>query len=91
METEFFLPGAGGLHVYVRVWTLSCFQSYYYYTQTFRRALTALVDSCAEIKSANAFNGVTGSGRVWRKVPESNTWSVLSIPLHHILHVTSMG
>ena len=29
------------------------------------------VDSCVEIKTA-PFSGVTKSGRVWRKVPESN-------------------
>jgi len=40
-------------------------------TQTFRRALTASVDSCAEIKNA-PFSGVTKSGRVWRKVPETD-------------------
>ena len=40
-------------------------------TGTFRRALTASLDSCAEIKS-----GVTKSGRVWRKVPESGARSV---------------
>ena len=33
-------------------------------TRTFRRALTASVDSCAEIKSTPS---VTKSGRVWRK------------------------
>ena len=43
-------------------------------TQTFRRALTASVDSCAEIKSA-PFSGVTSSGRVWNKVPESDAGS----------------
>ena len=45
-------------------------------TQTFRRALTASVDSCAEIKSIYPFSGVTSSGRVWRKVPESDARSV---------------
>ena len=43
-------------------------------TQTFRRALTASVDSCAEIECP--FSGVTNSGRVWRKVPESDARSV---------------
>ena len=49
-------------------------------TQTFRRALTASVDSCAEIKRA-PFSGVTKSGRVWRKVLESNARSV-------VIHIT---
>ena len=37
--------------VYVRAWALGCFHSHIS-TQTFRRALTASVDSYAEIKSA---------------------------------------
>ena len=41
-------------------------------SQTFRRALTASVDSCAEIKSAPSVAYVTKSGRVWRKVPKSD-------------------
>ena len=40
--------------------------------QTFRKTLTASVDNCAEIKNAPAFSGVTHSGRIWRKVPESD-------------------
>ena len=47
----FFLPGVDASHVYVRAWALGCFYSHIS-TQTFRRALTASVDSCAEIKSA---------------------------------------
>ena len=43
--------------------------------QTFWRALTAPVDSCAEIKTECPFSGVTNSGRVWRKVPESDARS----------------
>ena len=38
-------------HVYVRAWALGCFHSLIS-TRTFRRALTASLDSCAEIKSA---------------------------------------
>ena len=57
----------------MRAWTLCCFHSLIG-TQTFRRALTASVDSCAETKSA-FFSGVTSSGRVWRKVPESEARS----------------
>ena len=44
-------------HVYVRAWALDCFYSHVS-TRTFQRALT--------------FSGVTKSGRVWRKVPESD-------------------
>ena len=35
-------------------------------------ALTASVDSCAELKIECPFSGVTSSGRVWRKMPESD-------------------
>ena len=45
-------------HVYVRALALGCFNSHIS-TRTFRRSLTASLDS------------VTKSGRVWRKVPES--------------------
>ena len=52
IETElFFLPGVDASHVYVRAWALGCFYSHIS-TRTFRRALTASLDSCAEIKSA---------------------------------------
>ena len=44
----------------------------YYSIQTFRRALTEPVDSCAEINS-----GVRSQFRVWRKVPESDAQGVL--------------
>ena len=53
---------------------LGCFYSHIS-TQTFRRALTTSLDSCTEIKGA-PFSGVTKSGRVWRKVPESDAQSV---------------
>ena len=41
-------------------------------TQTFRRALTASVDSCTLIIKSAPFSDVTGSGRVWSKVPGSD-------------------
>ena len=52
LETELsFLPGVDASHVYVGALALGCFYSHIS-TQTFRRALTASLDSCAEIKSA---------------------------------------
>ena len=45
-----FLLGVDASHVYVGAWALGCFQSRS--TRTFRKALTASLDSCAEIKSA---------------------------------------
>ena len=49
-----FLPGVDAPHVYhVRAWALGCFYSHIIIsTQTFWRALTASVDSCAELRSA---------------------------------------
>ena len=47
----FFLPGVDVSCVYMCVWVLGCFYSHIS-TQTFWRALTALLDSCVEIKSA---------------------------------------
>ena len=46
-----FLPGVDASRVYVRAWTIGCFYSHIS-TRTFRRAPTASVHSCAEIKSA---------------------------------------
>ena len=52
IETELFLlPRVDATHVYVRALALGCFYSHIS-TRTFRRALTASLDSCAEIKSA---------------------------------------
>ena len=62
-------------HVFVRVWALGCFYSHIS-TQTFRRALTASVDSLLRGDKEGPFSGVTKSGRVWRKVPESDARSV---------------
>ena len=51
IETElFFLPGVDASHVYAHALALGCFYSHIS-TRTFRRALTASLDSCAEIKS----------------------------------------
>ena len=45
------LPGVDAPHVYARAWALGSFHNLIS-TQTFWRALTASVDSCAEIKTA---------------------------------------
>ena len=80
-----FLPGVDASHVYVHAWALGCFHSLIS-TQTFQRALTASVDRCAVIDCP--FSGVTKSGRVWRKVSESNAGSVPShrVSLVHARH-----
>ena len=51
LSLSFFLPGVDASQVYVRARALGRFHSLIS-TETFRRALTASVDSCAEIKSA---------------------------------------
>ena len=72
----FFLPWVDASDVYMCACALGCFYSHIS-TQTFGRVLTASVDSCAEIKSAPSVAYITKSGRVWRKVPESDARSVL--------------
>ena len=52
-------------HVYVRAWALGCFRSLIS-TRTFRRALNASVDSCAEIKSAPSV-----ATQIWQSLEES--------------------
>ena len=52
-QNSFLYPEVDAPHVYVRAWALGCFFSPIS-TQIFRRALTASVDSCAEIKSASS-------------------------------------
>ena len=72
MEMELlFLPTAVAANAYLRAWTLFCFHSFIN-TQTFRRALKASMDSCAEIKSVCSMAYATNSDSVWRKVPEIN-------------------
>ena len=60
-------------HVYVRALPLGCFYSHIS-TRTFRRALTASLDSGGDKECP--LSGVTKSCRVWRKVPESGARSV---------------
>jgi len=62
-------------HVYMHAWTLCCSHSLIR-TQTFQRALT--VSGQLHEDEECLFIGVTNSGRVWRKVPESDTRSVPS-------------
>ena len=76
----FFFFGGGGrgadaAHVYVGAWVQCCLHSLIN-TQTIRRALTASVDICAEIQRVPLQWRNHYSGRVWRKVPESDARSV---------------
>ena len=70
IQTELFsLPGVDASHVYVRALALGCFYSHIS-TGTFRRIGQLRGDK------ERPFSGVTKSGRVWRKVPESDARSV---------------
>ena len=63
-------------HVYVRALALGCF-----YSQYDCRSNPALKHAPEHFGQLGGdkeypFSGVTKSGRVWRKVPESDAWSV---------------
>ena len=68
-RTLFFLPGVDASHVYVRAWALGCFHSLIS-TKTFGRALTASVDSCAEIKETVSTRVVGGGDSSVVRAPE---------------------
>ena len=72
-QNSFFHSGVDASHAYVRAWALGCFQSYQY---------PNLSDGAGRVAGQLRgdkecpFSGVTKSGRVWRKVPESDARSV---------------
>ena len=68
----FFLPGVDAPHVYVHAWMLGCFQSYQYPNLL---EGTDRVDGQLHGDKECPFSGITKSGRVWRKVPESDAQS----------------
>ena len=63
-------------HVYLRAWALGCFQSYHYLN-----LLEGADRVGGQLRGDNEcpFSGVTKSGRVWRKVPESDAFSADSL------------
>ena len=61
-------------HVYVRALALGCFYSHIS-TRTFSEGADRIAGQLRGDKEY-PFSGVTKSGRVWRKVPESDAWSV---------------
>ena len=63
------LPGVDAFHVYVRAWTLGFFQSYQY--QNFSEGADRVGGQLRGDKEC-PFSGVSKSGRVWRKAPESD-------------------
>ena len=61
-------------HVYVRAWALGCFHNLIS-THFFSEGADRLSGQLRGDKEC-PFSGVTKSGRVWRKVPESDALSV---------------
>ena len=82
----FFFTGADVPHVYMRASTLRCFQSYYY-TQTFRRALTASVDSCAKILGEGVH--LQWRHQFWQSL-EKGCWKA-KLYVHHSSNCKSMA
>ena len=64
-------------HTAPELWALGCFYSHIS-TRTFRKALPDRVAGQLRGDKECPFSGVTKSGRVWRKVPESDARSVIS-------------
>ena len=63
-------------HVYVRALALGCFLQSYEYPKLSEGS--DCVDGQLRGDEECLFSGVTKSGRVWRKVPESDARSVIS-------------
>ena len=88
----FFLPGVAAPHVYVRAWALGCFHSLISLIleeagagkrcsecdQQYSNLSEGADRVSAQLRGDKEcpFSGVTKSGRVWRKVPESDARSV---------------
>ena len=62
-------------HVYVRVWALGCFHSLNYQYPNLSEGADRVGGQLRGDKEC-PFSGVNKSGRVWRKVPESDARSV---------------
>ena len=73
----FFPAGVDASHVYVRAWALGCFQSYQY--PNFSEGADRVGGQLRGDREC-LFNGVTKSGRVWRKLPESDARCVGQCP-----------
>ena len=69
----FFLHGVDAPHVYVGAWALGSFQSYQY--PNLSEGADCVAGQLHGDKEC-PFSGITKSGRVWRKVPESGARSV---------------
>ena len=71
---NFFLPGVDAPHVYVGAWALFCFHGLITYPNLSEGA--DRVGGQLRGDKEYPFSGVTKSGRIWRKVPESVARSV---------------
>ena len=80
-----FLPRVDVPHVYVRAWALGCFQSYQY--PNFLEGADRVGGQLRGDKEC-PFSGVTKSGRVWKKVPESDARSVSRAHTNTFAHAT---
>ena len=74
-QTTFILPWVDASHVYVHARVLGCFQSYQY--QNLSEGADHVGGQLHRDKEC-PFRGVTKSGRVWRKVPESGAQPVVT-------------
>jgi len=92
-ETELFfflsfLPGEDASRVYVDAWALCYFHSLIITAHTFRRAADHVGGQLRGDKEC-PFSGVTSSGRIWRKVSESDatvilTWRASKYKIHEL-------
>ena len=75
MDLLLFLPGVDASHVYMRALALGCFYSQY------RNFLDGADHIVGQLRGDKVypFSGITKSGRVWRKVLESDARSVTPI------------
>ena len=69
-----FLTGVGASHVYMRAWAQGCFHSHI--SGPIHSEGADRVGGQLRGDKDCPFSGVTKSGRVWRKVPESDARSV---------------
>ena len=75
-DGSLFLPGVDAPHVYVRAWALGCFHSLIN-TRTISEGADRVGGQLRADKEGT-FSGVNKSGRIWRKMPESDARSVVS-------------
>ena len=84
-RTLFILPGVDASHVYVRAWALGCFHRLIVSSRKLSEGAGRVGGQMRRGDKECPFSGVTKSGRVCRKVPESGARSVTpSIASRHL-------